>query len=114
MPIYEYRCEACGQEFEELQKISDPPLSVCRKCGKPELRRLISKTSFQLKGGGWYKDLYSSSSSGGKKNPEGGDKSGQDGVKDTKNVSSTPKSSTSSPSGAGKDSSSSGASTKAS
>lgn len=63
MPIYEYQCEACGHTFEELQKITDAPLVHCPVCEKDEVRRLISKTSFQLKGGGWYKDLYGSSSS---------------------------------------------------
>ncbi len=63
MPIYEYRCEACGHEFEELQKINDAPVVHCPVCDKDAVHRLISKTSFQLKGGGWYKDLYGSSSS---------------------------------------------------
>ncbi len=60
MPTYEYRCNACSKELEAFQKISDPPLKKCPKCGKAKLERLISATSFQLKGGGWYKDLYSS------------------------------------------------------
>jgi len=52
MPIYEYRCEECG-DFEEMQRITDPPLSRCPKCRR-KVRRLISNTSFQLKGSGWY------------------------------------------------------------
>ena len=63
MPIYEYHCEACGHEFELLQKITDKPIQRCEACHKPRARRLISQSSFQLKGGGWYSDLYSSSGS---------------------------------------------------
>ena len=54
MPIYEYACEACGHTFDELQKISDPPLTYCPSCGKPKLRKLLSAPNFRLKGGGWY------------------------------------------------------------
>ena len=56
MPIYEYRCEHCG-DFEEMQRITDPPLSRCPRC-KRKVRRLISNTSFQLKGSGWYVTDY--------------------------------------------------------
>jgi len=54
MPIYEYKCEACGHVFESLQKISDAPLVECPVCGKETLRKLISSPAFRLKGGGWY------------------------------------------------------------
>jgi putative FmdB family regulatory protein len=54
MPIYEYRCKACGHQLEKLQKISDDPLTDCPACGKPELSKLISAAGFRLKGGGWY------------------------------------------------------------
>jgi putative FmdB family regulatory protein len=54
MPIYEYRCDACGHELDELQKLSDAPLTDCPKCGKPALTRLVSAAGFQLKGTGWY------------------------------------------------------------
>ena len=56
MPIYEYRCKKCGKQFEVIQRLSDKPLKEC-KC-KGELRKLISRTSFALKGKGWYKDGY--------------------------------------------------------
>lgn len=62
MPIYEYHCKACGKDFEILQKMSDRPLATCPTCGK-RVRRLISQTSFALKGGGWYKDGYASGTS---------------------------------------------------
>lgn len=58
MPIYEYECDACGKTFEVTQKISDKPLKKCEFC-QGSVRRLISPTSFTLKGGGWYRDGYS-------------------------------------------------------
>ena len=54
MPIYEYRCQSCGEELEKLQRMSDDPLKDCPACGKPDLKRLISAAGFRLKGGGWY------------------------------------------------------------
>ena len=54
MPIYEYRCSACGHELEALQKLSEPTLTACPKCGKPALTKLLSVAGFQLKGSGWY------------------------------------------------------------
>ncbi|PYV45033.1 MAG: FmdB family transcriptional regulator [Acidobacteria bacterium] len=57
MPIYEYRCEKCGNEFEVIQKISDSPLEACPSC-KGLLTKLISQTAFQLKGSGWYLTDY--------------------------------------------------------
>jgi len=54
MPIYGYRCGACGQEHEALQKVSEPPLTKCPACGKPKLKKLLSAAGFQLKGSGWY------------------------------------------------------------
>jgi putative FmdB family regulatory protein len=63
MPTYEYGCEACGHEWEQVQRITEPPLEVCPACSKPAAHRLISAgTNFILKGGGWYSDLYSSPS----------------------------------------------------
>jgi putative FmdB family regulatory protein len=63
MPIFEYRCEACSHLEEVLQKHTDPAPEVCPKCGKAgTMAKEMSLTSFQLKGGGWYKDLYASSS----------------------------------------------------
>jgi len=59
MPIYEYQCEKCKKTFEQFQKITDEPLKMCPDC-KGKVKRLISQTSFSLKGAGWYKDGYSS------------------------------------------------------
>ncbi|HEY1417803.1 MAG TPA: zinc ribbon domain-containing protein, partial [Myxococcaceae bacterium] len=72
MPIYEYRCEKCGV-FEETQRITDPALERCPTCRR-KVRRLISSTSFQLKGGGWYVTDYGRAGQSGKKT---GEKSGE-------------------------------------
>lgn len=68
MPIYEYRCEACGVEIEKLQKISDPPLRECPACSKQTLAKLVSASSFRLKGSGWYETDFKT---GKKKNGAG-------------------------------------------
>jgi putative FmdB family regulatory protein len=54
MPIYEYRCAACGHQDEHLQKVSDAPLTKCPSCGKPRYQKQLSAAGFQLKGTGWY------------------------------------------------------------
>ena len=54
MPIYEYRCDQCGHQFEVLQKISDAPVKNCPKCNSNNPRRLVSAAAFKLKGTGWY------------------------------------------------------------
>ena len=61
MPIYEYECEACGKIEEALQKMSDAPLKQCRHCSG-KLHRLISQSSFHLKGTGWYVTDYAGKS----------------------------------------------------
>ena len=61
MPTYEYQCKKCGREFEYQQRMSDPEKTLCEACGAEALERMISRTAFALKGGGWYKDLYASS-----------------------------------------------------
>jgi putative FmdB family regulatory protein len=70
MPIYGYRCEACGVEHEVLQKVSEPPLVKCPACGKKALKKQLSAAGFQLKGSGWYATDFRSS---GKKPAAGGD-----------------------------------------
>ncbi|HTP48092.1 MAG TPA: FmdB family zinc ribbon protein [Casimicrobiaceae bacterium] len=61
MPIYEYRCDACGHKLEALQKLSDSPLKECPSCGKARLSKLVSAAGFQLKGSGWYATDFKSS-----------------------------------------------------
>jgi putative FmdB family regulatory protein len=77
MPIYEYRCQCCGHEFEKIQRLSDRPIRKCPECGGGT-EKLLSAASFALRGGGWYSDGYSSSSakasSASEKPAEGGKK----------------------------------------
>ncbi len=54
MPIYEYRCASCGHQQEFLQKVSDAPLTICTKCGKPSFSKMVTAAGFHLKGSGWY------------------------------------------------------------
>lgn len=61
MPIYEYECPACETVIEIQQRISEDPLSTCPDCGGA-VKKLVSMSSFHLKGGGWYSDGYSSAS----------------------------------------------------
>jgi putative FmdB family regulatory protein len=72
MPIYEYLCEKCGHEFEREQRITEDPVKTCPKCRARKVRRLISRTGFVLKGGGWYSDLYSSAKPGAAKEGDTG------------------------------------------
>ena len=73
MPIYEYRCEKCGHEFETIQKVSEEPLRTCPQCAEDALRKKVSAAGFRLKGGGWYETDFKS---GSKKNVAGGEPSG--------------------------------------
>jgi putative FmdB family regulatory protein len=67
MPIYEYRCSECEHSFEEWQKMSDPPVDTCPRCGRKAVAKIISASSFQLRGTGWYKTDYASAGSADKK-----------------------------------------------
>ncbi len=64
MPIYEYQCLKCGEIFEAFQKITDEPLTQCKFC-KGKVEKLISQSSFQLKGTGWYLTDYARRNSSG-------------------------------------------------
>jgi putative FmdB family regulatory protein len=63
MPIYEYKCRKCGKQFEAFQGITDPELKSCQFC-KGKVDKLVSMSSFALKGSGWYATDYA-----GKKSP---------------------------------------------
>ncbi|MCY4095153.1 MAG: zinc ribbon domain-containing protein [Gammaproteobacteria bacterium] len=82
MPIYEYQCQACGYEFETIQKMSDPKLTDCPKCETASLVKKISAVAFRLKGSGWYetdfksgqkRQLHEDSSNGDSKSGASGD-----------------------------------------
>jgi len=77
MPVYEYECRSCGHAFEEFQRITDRPVHVCPRCRRRSVHRLVSHTSFLLKGSGWYATDYASA---GRKSKDGKDR--EPGVKD--------------------------------
>ena len=85
MPIYEYRCLACGHQFELMQKFSDPPAQTCDVCAG-EVQKLISRSAFHLKGSGWYVTDYSRN---GSKDDGKKDKSSSDTTSTTEGSSST-------------------------
>jgi len=66
MPIYEYKCAACGHQEDHLQKLSEAPLTKCPACGKKKYAKQLTAAGFQLKGSGW----YASDFKGGKKPEE--------------------------------------------
>lgn len=88
MPIYEYSCQSCGKTIDVLQKISDPTPAACTACGaEGSLSRVVSRSSFVLKGGGWYSDLYSSTKKDG--SSSGSDSGGSSASSSTSSTAST-------------------------
>lgn len=73
MPIYEYKCNNCGHEYELIQKMSDAPVTECEKCHENSAQRLVSAPGFQLKGTGWYETDFKNK---GKPKTNQNDKSG--------------------------------------
>ena len=79
MPIYAYRCSACGHAKDVLQKLSDPVLTVCPACGEATFSKQVTAAGFQLKGSGWYVTDFRDGNKGGKTadkpadKPAGGD-----------------------------------------
>ncbi|CAB3815892.1 zinc ribbon domain-containing protein [Achromobacter mucicolens] len=65
MPIYAYKCSACGHAKDVLQKISDAPLSECPECGQSTFSKQVTAAGFQLKGSGWYVTDFRGNGSGG-------------------------------------------------
>jgi len=65
MPIYAYKCSACGHAKDVLQKISDAPLSVCPECGQSTFSKQVTAAGFQLKGSGWYVTDFRGNGAGG-------------------------------------------------
>jgi putative FmdB family regulatory protein len=95
MPIYEYRCQDCSQEFERMQRFSDPAVDTCPKCSGP-VQRLISRSAFHLKGGGWYVTDYGrNGSSKAEKSAQGDGEKSSKGSESSSSTSSSSESSTS-------------------
>jgi putative FmdB family regulatory protein len=95
MPIYEYECDACGRHMEVLQKFSDPPLAECEMCHSHKVKKVISQSTFHLKGTGWYVTDYASksgatSAKGPEKSSDGEKKSETATTTDTKNKKEAP------------------------
>ena len=78
MPIYAYRCASCGHAKDVLQKLSDPPLTVCPACGAQAFAKQVTAAGFQLKGSGWYATDFKGN---GAKKPDGGDATKADDTK---------------------------------
>ena len=92
MPFYEYECTKCNHQTEIFQKISDSPVKRCKLCNG-KMKRLISPTSFQLKGTGWYVTDYASKTGGydGKTGNEDKDKTQKESIKEAKGAEEGPK-----------------------
>lgn len=85
MPIYTYRCENCGEQFELRQSFSDEPLTVCPKCNQSQLRKVITPAGIVFKGSGWYVTDHKSKSGSGtsSSNTKAGGDSKSDGKETT-------------------------------
>jgi len=90
MPIYEYECSKCGQIEEALQKFSDKPLTKCRHCSG-KLNKLVSQSTFHLKGSGWYVTDYAAKSQDSAKPSEKTKENKSDGAKSSGSESASPK-----------------------
>jgi putative FmdB family regulatory protein len=102
MPIYEYKCDKCGDVFEVRQKFADEPVAVHEKCGGP-VHRLMSTPSFNFKGSGWYVTDYGKGNNGAKKS-EKESKEGKEGKENKESKESKPSSDTKSESASSSDS----------
>lgn len=70
MPLYDYQCLDCDKHFEVFCKVSDTADIKCEACGSSNIKKAVSAPSFQLKGGGWYKDGYASVQKSGSSSPK--------------------------------------------
>jgi putative FmdB family regulatory protein len=83
MPLYEYKCKKCKHRFEQIQKFSDKPVKKCPKCGGP-VEKLISTSSVQFKGSGWYVSDYGRKGSAGQSSSSSESDSASKDSKDSK------------------------------
>lgn len=88
MPIYEYRCDACESTFEVMARITEAPPETCERCGNGPVHKLISQTSFVLKGSGWASDGYSSAKAGSSSKSDSGKSSSSSTKSESKSSSS--------------------------
>ena len=86
VPIYEYQCSKCGEIFEAFQKITDDPLTECKFC-RGKVEKLISHSSFQLKGSGWYLTDYAKKTSGSTTQDKPKSDTGTSGTAETSKIS---------------------------
>jgi len=82
MPLYEYKCDDCGQRFEKIQKFSDPPVSTCLFCSG-KVKKLVSSAAIQFKGTGWYVTDYGPKKTSSEQADSSGDRSGSAGTNDS-------------------------------
>ncbi|HXW66063.1 MAG TPA: FmdB family zinc ribbon protein [Burkholderiaceae bacterium] len=81
MPIYAYKCSSCQHALDVLQKISDPPLTICPRCGAASFAKQLTAAGFQLKGSGWYvTDFKNGSATGAKPDAKPGEAKTDDGA----------------------------------
>jgi len=76
MPIYEYECQKCGHQTELMQKFSDPPVAKCTECSG-KMKKIISQSTFHLKGSGWYVTDYASKSTSSNTTSHSGESRGE-------------------------------------
>jgi putative FmdB family regulatory protein len=100
MPIYAYKCASCGYAKDALQKMSDPPLTVCPRCGEAALQKQVTAAGFQLKGSGWYvTDFRGGGASADKEGKKGEAESGAGAAKNDAKLEGKPASASESKSG---------------
>ncbi len=93
MPIYEYECSSCGSVFEKMQRITEPAPETCELCGDGPVHKLISQSTFILKGSGWYVTDYGRGNSGGNKGKSESQTESKPAETETKKTESKPESS---------------------
>ncbi|HEY2257348.1 MAG TPA: FmdB family zinc ribbon protein [Variovorax sp.] len=103
MPIYAYKCSACGFAKDVLQKLSDSPLTECPSCGEGAFSKQLTAAGFQLKGSGWYVTDFRDGGAAAKKGADGGAKGsdGADSGADKSGEKSAEKNGSTAPAGAG-------------
>ena len=84
MPIYAYRCEQCGHDFDRLQKLSDPDPETCPSCNAASVKRALTAPSFRLAGGGWYETDFKKDGDRKRNLADGGEGASKESKSDSK------------------------------